>query len=303
LLLQLDVKNKNHFLAAVTRSVNMLKLVVFIAFIAVAAGAACPIDKFMGNWTGTCSQTPMMRAACASVEACAAVGLAGLAIGQGYDGSTTNPPCTQVYNFAFYKVGSAIMYDWSVGALTAPCKNAVSPNANLFAFFTRGDPLQYSFSVNDNGNVQSFFGASAPCFLATGATPPTGSTANTFLASVNCGSTSGCQYREYGSYDITYNYVSPNNPNNPNMYTSVLPSASDWTTLGPMYSNAALTARPAGSVPLDASRGLYSTGGANLPIYTYTCSAKKLETISSGSASVASMWLLLAAAFAVAAVY
>ena len=282
----------------------MLKLVVFVACIAVAAGAACPIDKFMGNWTGTCSQVPMMRVACASAAACQSAmtpGLAGLAIGQGYDSSPATP-CTQTYAFSFYKIGSAIMYEWSTGALTGPCKNAVSPNANLFTFLNSADPSQQSFSVNDNGNVQSFFGANAPCFIAAGATPPTGSTANTFLASVNCGSTSGCQYREYGSYDSTYNYVSPNDPNNPNMYTSVLPSASDWTTLGRMYSNAALTARPAGSMPLDASRGLFQ-GGANLPVYTYSCSAKKLETISSGSASFASMWLLLSAAFAVAAVY
>ena len=195
------------------------------------------------------------------------------------------------------------MFEWSVGALTAPCKNAVSPNANLFPFLTRGDPLQYSFSANDNGYIQSFFGPTAPCLVGLGATPPTASTANTYLASVFCGSTgSGCQYREYGSYDSTYNYVSPSNTNNPNTYTTVLPSASDWATLGPMYSNAALTARPAGSMPLDASRALY-VGGANVPTYTYTCSAKKLETITSGSASVASMWLLLAAAFAVAAVY
>ena len=284
------------------RNGKMLKLVVFVACIAVAAGAACPIDQFMGNWTGTCSQTPMMKAACSSVETCAAAGLAGLSIGQGYDGSTTNPPCTQTYTFAFYKIGSAIMYDWSVGALTAPCKNAASPNDDLFAFFTRGDPLQYSFSVNDNGNIQSFYGPNAPCFLALGATPPTASTPNTFLAAASCSSTSGCQYREYGSYDSTYNYVSPNDPNNPNTYTSVLPSASDWSTLGRMYSNAALTARPAGNPPLQASGGLYQ-GGANLPVYTYTCSAKKIETISSGSASFASMKLLLAAAFAVAAVY
>jgi hypothetical protein len=142
------------------------------------SSGACPIDLFMGNWSGTCSQTTFPKTRCTSAEECSNISpLSSWGLAQGYDGSTSNPPCTQSYNFSFYKVGQAIMYEYQVGDLIAGtvCKNAVS-NESLFAYFQKANPDQWSFSVNDTGVPQSFYGSSPPCLLGAGATRPNAST-------------------------------------------------------------------------------------------------------------------------------
>jgi hypothetical protein len=273
-----------------------LRCFVFVACVALAAGAACPVDSFMGNWTGSCSQVTFPKASCATPQDCP---LAGWGLAQGWDGSTTQPPCTQSFSFSAYKVGQAIFFEYKAGGLVAGsvCKNAAS-GADLFPLLSNVAPYQISFSANDNGEVQPYFGSSAPCFIAAGPTPPTASTSNTFLASID---TATGEYKEYGSFDINFNYVSPGATLNPNAYNSARPSASDWSTLGTMYSNQALTARPQGSPPLAASGALDATGGSK-PVYTYKCSAKKVGSgspatpvKSSGATNFASACLLIAA--------
>jgi hypothetical protein len=283
-----------------------LRCFVFVACVALAAGAACPVDLFMGNWTGTCSQVTFPKTSCATHQECRALPLTGWGLAQGWDGSTTQPPCTQSFSFSAYKVGQAIFFQYKAGGLVAgsTCKNAASPNENLYPLISDEPPYQISFSANDNGYVQPYFGSSAPCFIAAGATPPTATTSNTFLASID---TATGEYKEYGSFDIGFNYVSPGATLNPNAYNSARPSASDWSTLGTMYSNQALTARPQGSPPLAASAALDGSGGSK-PVYTYKCSAKKVGSSpgspavkSAGAANFASACLLIAALFSVAA--
>lgn len=285
-----------------------LRCFVFVACVAFAAGAACPVDLFMGNWSGTCSQTTFPKASCANPTACAALPLSGWGLAQGWDGSTATPPCTQSISFSVYKVGGSIFYQFVTGSLVAgsTCKNAASLNNSLYPYLQSVAPYEMSFSVNDTGVVQPFFGSSGPCLIASGATPPTASTSETFLASID---TATGEWKEYGSYTISLAYVSPGAPLNPNAYNSTArPSASDWSTLGTMYSNAALTARPMGSPPLAASAALDGSGGSK-PVLTYTCTAKKIGSPgspaspvkqSTGATNFASACLLIAALFSVA---
>jgi hypothetical protein len=233
-------------------------------------------------------------------EACAKLADWGLALG--YDASTTAPPCTQTFSFAVKKKdGGKYTYEYKAGGLVAGtfCKNAVS-GADLFPLLSDVPPYETSFSANDNGVVQPFFGPSAPCLLVAGATAPTATTPNTFLASIN--SETG-EYKEYGSYNINFEYVSPGLPLNPNAYnTTARPAPAVWETLGQMYGNQALTARPAGVMPLLANGTLFNSTA--IPVYTYTCTAKKDPTSavkSAGAANVASACLLIAALFSVAA--
>jgi len=277
----------------------ILKLAVFISCVAVAAGAtACPIDNFIGNWSGSCSQTVGMKAACATADACTAAGAAGLGLAYGYDTTTTGgSPCTQEYTFSYYKVGTVIYNEYTSGKLIGTCSNAVSPNSAMFAFLQRAINTQVSFSVNDNDKIQTWFGAAAPCYIVSGSSAPTASTAATFLASATADGT----YREYGNYDNTISYISPGDATkNPNTYTTTLASAADWTMLGKLYSDAAISARPTGSSPLTASGGLITTTSSDAS-FSYKCSAKKIivstNNKSSGSTTSATASLIALAAF------
>jgi hypothetical protein len=281
-----------------------LRCFVFVACVAFAAGAACPIEKFVGSWSGSCSQTTFPKVSCATnPEACAKLADWGIALG--YDGSTTAPPCTQTFSFAVKKDGANYTYEYKAGAFVAGSVCKTASGADLFPLLSDVKPYQTAFSANDNGQIQSFFGPTAPCFLVAGSTPPTASTANTFLASIHA--TTG-EYKEYGSYNINFEYQSPGAPLNPNAYsTTARPNASDWSTLGQMYGNQALTARPAGVMPLLANGTLFNS--TSTAVYTYTCTATKDQSStppstsvkSTGATNFASACLLILALFSVAA--
>lgn len=281
-----------------------LRCFVFVACVAFAAGAACPIESFVGSWEGSCSQTTFPKASCtynsSASDPVAACPLSNWGIAQGYDGSTTAPPCTQTFSFAVTKSGGKYFYEYKAGALVAGsvCKNAVSGGADLFPLLSDVPKYETSFSVNDIGVTLPYFGPSAPCLLVAGQTPPTASTLNTFLASIN--SATG-EYKEHGSYDSTFMYVSPGGSLNPNAYNESARPTSAWSSLGQMYGNQALTARPNGSPPLAASATLYPV--ASTPLYTYTCTAKKVGSPvkSTGATNFASACLLILALFSVAA--
>ena len=238
-----------------------------------------------------------MKAACATAGECGTAGVAGLGIAIGYDTTTTGgSPCTQEYTFSFYKVGTAIYYEYTSGKLIGTCLNAVS-NAAMFAFLQRGQPAQHSFSEKDNGYPQTWFGGAAPCYIVAGSTVPTATTAATFLASATADGT----YREYGNYDNTLNYVSPGDTTkNPNTYTATVATSTDWTMLGKLYSNAAISARPAGSSPLTTAATLITTTSSDAS-FSYKCSAKKIivstNNKSSGSKMSSATSLIALAAF------
>jgi hypothetical protein len=283
-----------------------LRCFVFVACVAFAAGAACPVEKFVGSWEGSCSQTTFPKASCtynsSASDPVAACPLSTWGIAQGYDGSTT-APCTQTFSFAVTKSGGKYYYEYKAGALVAGsvCKNPLSGD-NLFPLLSVVPAYETSFSVNDIGVTLPYFGPSPPCLLVAGETPPTASTNKTFLASIN--SATG-EYKEYGSYDSTFNYVSPGAPLNLNAYNESARPTSAWSSLGQMYGNQALTARPNGSPPLAASATLYPV--ASTPLYTYTCTAKKVGSTppspvkSTGATNFASACLLILALFSVAA--
>lgn len=275
-----------------------LRLLVFIAIVACAAGAACPIDNFIGNWTGSCVQTLGMKDLCADAAACATAGSGNMRLSPGWDFTSGVSSCTQRYEFSFWKVGAAVWYEYTSGALVSPCTNAITPFASLFPFLQRGLPAQQSFSANTAATIipsQIFFGANDPCYILAGSTPPTSTSAATFLASA---SADGKSYREYGSYDKDLAYQSPAPPHNADMFTSVVPNSTyAWDKLGQMYSNIAISARPTGAPPLTATTTLLQSAGT--PVFSYYCTAKRNDVIaadankkSSGSARYTSMWLL-----------
>jgi hypothetical protein len=257
-----------------------LRLSLLIACISCATAATCPIDNFIGNWTGTCVQAVGMTSACSTVEGCAIAGSAGMSLAHGWDTNTSLSSCTQTYKFSFFKVGNTIMYEYTSGDLVGSCSNAVPPHANLFAFLQHGPPSQQSFSAAGvDGAPSSFFGSDIPCYIAAGATPPTSATALTFLASA---SADGTRYREYGSYDSAFAYQSPNADNHPHLFnaSALATPSSSWSMFGKMYSNAAISARPAGSPPLINSTLLAST---NVPVFSYKCTAVKSIPVNPGS--------------------
>ena len=291
-----------------------LRCFVFVACVAFAAGAACPIESFVGSWEGSCSQTTFPKASCtynsSASDPVAACPLSTWGIAQGYDGSTIAPPCTQTFSFAVKKNGTTAggatkyTYEYKAGGLVAgsSCKNAVSGGADLFPLLSDVPKYETSFSVNDTGVTSPFFGPSAPCLVAAASTPPTASTPNTFLATID--SATG-EYKEHGSFDNLFMYVSPGGSLNPNAYSATARPTSAWSSLGRMYGNQALTARPNGSPPLAASATLYPV--ASTPLYTYTCTAKKVGSTppspvkSTGATNFASACLLILALFSVAA--
>ena len=283
-----------------------LRPLVFIAFIAYAAGGACPISNFMGNWTGSCVQTVGMKDACADAAACQTSGITNMRMSPGWDFTTGVSSCTQTYQFSFWKVGAAYYYEFTSGALVGTCTNAISPNANLHPFFQRGFPAVQSFSANTAAtivNSQAFFGANDPCYITAGSTPPDATSDGTFLASATA---DGMTYREYGSYDKDLAYQSPKGPINPDMFTTLVPNSTlAWSNYGRMYSNAAISARPADSPPLTATMQLAALSGT--PVFSYKCTAKRNDKIvadpnkqSTASTSCMSVWLLVLSALAVA---
>jgi hypothetical protein len=255
-----------------------LRPIVFIALIACAAGGACPIDNFIGNWTGSCVQTIGMKESCANATACAAAGLGNMRLSPGWDFATGVSSCTQRYDFSFWKVGTAVWYEFTSGAFVSPCTNAITPFAALFPFLQRGLPSQQSFSTSTAATIipsQAFFGTNDPCYIITGSTPPTATSAGTFFASATA---DGKAYREYGSYNSDFAYQSPAPPHNAEMFTSAVPNSTyAWDKYGQMYSNIAISARPAGSPPLASATTLYQ--GAGTPVFSYKCTAKKIDAV------------------------
>ena len=84
-------------------SMMNLRLVAFVASIAFAAGQTpCPVDLFMGNWSGSCVQTVGMNSACASPDACATAGVADLRLSPGWNAVSSTASCTQKYDFRFF---------------------------------------------------------------------------------------------------------------------------------------------------------------------------------------------------------
>ena len=283
-----------------------LRLLVFIAFVACAAGGACPIDNFIGNWTGSCVQTLGMKDSCADPAACAAATSTNMRLSPGWNYETGVTSCTQRYEFSFIKVGTAVFYEYTSGALVSPCKNAITPFATLFPFLQRGTSAQQSFSANTAAIItasQAFF-VSDPCYVVAGSTAPTATTAATFLASATA---DGKNYREYGSYDKDIAYQSPDL--SADMFTSAVPNSTyAWDKLGKMYSNIAISARPTGAAPLAADTQLLQSSGT--PVFSYYCTAKRNDVIaaeankkSSGSVTSIELWLLLLSLFAGAVMY
>jgi hypothetical protein len=262
----------------------------------------CPVDLFMGDWSGSCIQTVGMNSTCASPDDCATAGVANLRLSPGWNAVPSAASCTQKYDFRFFKVGAAIHYEYTSGALIGSCANA-NTSAPLHAFLQRGDPLQHSFSTNVVAFGNDFFGSTATtCALVLGSSAPTAATSGTFLLSV---SPDGRHYREYGAYDTTMAYQSPFDAAlNPDTFTTVLPT--NWSMYGRMFSNAAISARPTGSPPMTAASTVLSSV-AGSPVFSYKCTAQKKvvaespdssKTKSNGNAIVASVWLLLLCAFA-----
>ena len=276
-----------------------LRLVAFVASIAFAAGQTpCPVDLFMGNWSGSCVQTVGMISACASPAACATAGVADLRLSPGWNAVSSTASCTQKYDFSFFKVGAAIHYEYTSGALIGSCANA-NTSAPLHALLQRGDPMQHSFSTNVVVFGNDFFGRTpTTCALVAGSSAPTAATSRTFLLSV---SPDGLHYREYGAYDTGLAYQSPFDAAlNPDTFTTVLPT--NWSMYGRTFSNAAISARPTGSPPMTAASTVLSNL-AGSPVFSYRCTAQKVVPViadsgpsskkSSGNAIVASVWLLL----------
>jgi hypothetical protein len=278
-----------------------LRLVAFVASIAFAAGQTlCPVELFMGNWSGSCVQTVGMVSACASPSACLNAATTDLRLSPGWNAAPSTASCTQKYDFRFFKVGAAIHYEYTSGALIGSCAN-VNTSAPLYAFLQRGEPLQHSFSANVAVFNNDFFGSTpTTCALVAGPSAPIQTTPNTFLLSV---SPDGLHYREYGAYDAGLSYQSPFDAAlNPDTFTTVLPT--NWSMYGRTFSNAAISARPTGSPPMTANSTVLS-GVAGSPVFSYRCTAHKVVPVhadpnkqSSGNAMVASVWLLLLCALA-----
>jgi hypothetical protein len=287
-----------------------LRLLLFIAFVSYAAGGACPIDNFIGNWTGSCVQTLGIKNECADAAACATAGSGNMRLSPGWDFTTGVASCTQKYQFSFSKVGATVLYEFTSGAFVSPCANAITPFATLFPFLQRGLPAQQSFSTNTAATItpsQAFFGAgNDPCYILAGSTVPTAVSAGTFLASATA---DGKAYREYGSYDKDFSYQSPAAPNNAEMFTSLVPNSTyAWDKLGQMYSNIAISARPTGAPALTADTALLQSAG--IPVFSYYCTAKRNDVIaaeankqSKASARSAGIWVLIFSLFATVMMY